>query len=82
MAIVDIRTAVEIPWRTCAVCHALDTIPETEAVALRALLANKGVRYSELSDALADDKDTPLQLDRQSLARHATARCAAKERLR
>lgn len=82
MAIADIKAAVETPWRTCAVCHALDNIPPDEATALRDLLRNKGVRYSELSEKLAEDPDTPLKLDRDALSRHARGFCAARERLR
>jgi hypothetical protein len=82
MALSDIakaaKTADPLPWRTCAVCHALATIPPTEAEGLRALLRGK-LRYSEIS---ADDPDTPLQIDKETLSRHARGGCSARERLR
>lgn len=70
------------PWRTCAVCHALESIPEDEAAALRAMLADPEWRYTELSAKLAVDEDTPLDLPDDTLSRHARGRCGAKERLR
>ena len=82
MAIADIAaTSPAVPWQTCQVCHALDTIPAAEAAALRALLAGT-MRYSELSDALAADPDTPLTLHPDALSRHARGRCVAREKLR
>lgn len=70
------------PGKTCSVCHALETIPTTEAEALTSLLANKTLRYSHLADLLRDDPDTPLEIAPQTLARHATGRCAAGTKLR
>ena len=67
---------------SCAVCIALETLPEAEADGLRSLLANRSWRYSELSDALRDDPDTPLDIAAQSLARHARGGCSARDRLR
>jgi hypothetical protein len=85
MAISDIAQATQnadpLPWRTCGVCHALATIPEAEAEGLRALLRGK-LRYSEISDLIADDPDTPLQIDKETLSRHARGGCSARERLR
>ena len=85
MALSDIakaaKTADPLPWRTCAVCHALATIPPAEAEGLRELLRGK-LRYSEISDLIADDPDTPLQLDTYALSRHARGGCTARERLR
>lgn len=66
----------------CYVCAALRDIPESEADALRRLLADPTRRYSEISEQLADDPDTPLDLAPQSLSRHARGKCAARERLR
>jgi hypothetical protein len=74
-------TADPLPWRTCAVCHALATIPPTEAEGLRDLLRGK-LRYSEIRDLIADDPDTPLQIDTDTLSRHARGQCAARENLR
>lgn len=82
MALSDIAaTAPATPWRTCAVCHALATIPDAEATALRALLAS-GMRYTEMSEALEADADTPLTLEPATLSRHARGRCEAREKLR
>lgn len=69
------------PWRTCVVCHALDTIPETEAEGLRSLLRGT-MRYAEISSRIAADPDTPLDIDRQALSRHARGQCGAREVLR
>lgn len=66
----------------CAVCDALASLSDTDAAALRGLLANPNVRYQALSDALAADEDTPLDLPAGTLSRHARGRCSAKERLR
>ena len=68
-------------WQECAVCHALATIPETEAEGLRDLLRSK-LRYSEISNLIAADPDTPLNIDRQTLSRHARGDCSAREVLR
>jgi hypothetical protein len=85
MALSDIAkaasTADPLPWRTCAVCHALATIPADEAQGLRDLLRGK-LRYSDIRDLIAQDADTPLQLDVDALSRHARGRCAAREVLR
>lgn len=83
MAIADLQAETDkAPWRTCAVCHALATIPPSEAKALNALLANKKMRYTELSDKLAKDTDTPLVIDADTLSRHARGRCQARQKLR
>lgn len=85
MAIADVklvRRSEARPWRTCQVCHALANIPAAEAKALRKLLADPSVRYQELSEALAADADTPLDLHPDALSRHARGRCEAKDRLR
>jgi hypothetical protein len=66
----------------CLVCVALASLPPTEAKALRGHLSNPAWRYTELSDALAADSDTPLDLKPFVLARHARGECAAGERLR
>lgn len=75
------QTADPLPWRTCATCHALATIPAAEAEGLRELLRGK-LRYTEISDLIADDPDTPLNIDADALARHARGGCSARERLR
>jgi hypothetical protein len=84
MAISDLAKATEdgVPWRVCATCHALSTLPPKEAKALRELLANPSVRYNELAAALAADEDYPLRLSGSNLSRHARGLCDAAERLR
>lgn len=67
---------------TCLVCIALDNLSEADAAALRGHLANKAWRYTELSEALRADPDTPLDLPAHCLARHARGQCAAREQLR
>ena len=51
---------------------------------LRAHLANKGARYSEIADGLATDPDYAYRStpDRQALSRHARGTCSAREKLR
>lgn len=85
MAISDLaKQAATAPIKgpSCTVCVALDSLPEAEAAALRQLLANPSWRYSELSERLREDPDTPLDLLPVTLARHAKGRCAAREKLR
>jgi hypothetical protein len=86
MAISDLSARLDpaIPHQTCATCDFLASLDGDEANALRSLLANKGARYSEIADGLADDPDyahrtTP---DRQALSRHARGLCSAREKLR
>ena len=66
----------------CEVCQALASLPADEAKALRGHLANPAWRYTELSDALAADNDSPLDLPSFVLSRHARGKCAAREKLR
>lgn len=85
MSLADIAKAANqndgLPWQTCAVCHALATIPESEGNALRTLLAGT-LRYDQIQSLIAADPDTPLDIDRQALSRHARGQCAARETLR
>lgn len=76
----DITEVLKGP--TCTVCLALANLPLEEADALRQLLADPAWRYTELSDRLASDPDTPLDIPHSTLARHAKGRCAAREKLR
>jgi len=84
MAIADLASTADTgkaPWRTCQVCHALATIPASEADGLRKLLAS-GLRYSQISALIASDPDTPLDLPRDVLSRHARGLCEAREKIR
>lgn len=71
-----------IPGPSCEVCKELARIEPTEAEGLLSLLANPAWRYSELSERLREDEDTPLDLSPNSLARHARGGCAARVKLR
>ena len=83
MAIADIASQLssELPWRTCAVCHALDSMSDTDAATFRDLLADRGVRFKTLAKQIEDDPDLP-DIPWEALSRHARAGCSAKERLR
>jgi hypothetical protein len=82
MAISDIHTTAPTglePGPPCNVCNTLASLDESEADALRSLLADPSWRYQELSDRLAAEGVT---LSYQSLSRHARGRCLAREKLR
>jgi hypothetical protein len=83
MALANLASSVSdsTPWRTCQVCHALATIPKAEADGLRDLLRS-GLRYSKISELIAADADTPLNIPRDALSRHARGLCEAREKLR
>lgn len=84
MAISDLAAGLDDTGITtgCAVCRALASIPPAEAEGLRALLRNPGLRYSEISDLIAADEDTPLKLSGDILGKHARGKCSAGEVLR
>lgn len=66
----------------CSVCEALASLPDSEAAALRALLADPTWRYQTLADLLREDEDHPLDLQPYTLSKHAAGRCSAREKLR
>ena len=83
MAIADIVSATDKPpHKVCAVCFELGRIAPSEAAALRALLSNPSLKYSDISKWIAEDPDTPINIDGPTLSRHARAGCSARERLR
>lgn len=82
MAIADIAKEIKPGVTGCIVCRTLAAIPPTEAEGLRILLRNPGLRYSEISDMIAADEDTPLKLSGDVLGKHANGKCSAKEKLR
>lgn len=83
MAVADLSNRTpEAPWRTCAVCHALNGLDVRQREILTAALSNPLVRYSEIEDELATDPAFQVELDRQALSRHARGQCAAKAKLR
>jgi hypothetical protein len=83
MALADIAADLvdEIPWRTCATCHALDNMSADDAAVLIRLLSDRNVQFATLAGALADDPDSPT-IDRAALSRHARGQCAARKVLR
>lgn len=83
MAIADIadsRPTQPKKGPSCATCLELQRLPEEEATALRALLADHRWRYTELADELREKAG--IDIASQNLARHARGACAARERLR
>lgn len=83
MAIADLYAAGAPDGTTrgpaCTVCRLLDTLPPVEAGALRKLLSDPLWRYSDLSDALAEEGH---KIKAFTLARHARGQCSAGDRLR
>ena len=82
MAVSDLVHRAGTPHKTCATCHALETLDDAKAAVLVDLLSNPVVKYSELSHELASDPDWLLSIDSQALGRHARGLCAAKTKLR
>lgn len=83
MTLADIATSLagDLPWQTCAVCHALANMTDEDAATLRRLLADRNVQYAALAGALAADPDSPT-IARDALSRHARGLCSAREVLR
>lgn len=82
MALAELAKNITQGGDGCAVCRALAAIPEAEANGLRDLLRNKGLRYTEVSEMIRDDPDTPLDLNANVLGKHARGDCRANEKLR
>ena len=82
MAVSDLVNRAGTPHKTCATCHALETLPDDKAATLTDLLSNPVVKYTELAAELAADPDWLLSIDSQALGRHARGLCAAKTKLR
>lgn len=83
MALADLAATLgnDMPWRTCATCHALENMTPDDAATLRRLLGDRNVQFAALAGALAADPDSP-NIDRQALSRHARGLCTAREKLR
>lgn len=83
MALSDVALTLtdEIPWRTCATCHALAGMTDDDAATLRRLLSDRRVQFTALAKALAEDPDSPT-IPRVALSRHANGDCSAREHLR
>lgn len=74
LAIADLEKAQStIPHRACHTCHLLSELPKDKAKRLLRLLSNPGVRYTELAYELATDPEWGINIDHQSLSRHARA---------
>lgn len=83
MALSDYASSLtdELPWRTCATCHALENMSDDDAATLRRLLGDRNVQFAALAGALAADPDSPT-IARDALSRHARGLCSAREVLR
>lgn len=83
MPLQDIAASLtgEIPWRTCATCHALAGMSDEDAATLRRLLSDRGVQFRTLAKALEDDPESPT-IAHEALSRHARGMCSAREVLR
>lgn len=83
MAIDDIATKLDpsIPHKTCGVCHHMAERGDEWAEKLRAMLRNRGIKFKDLAQALADDPDEP-NIPASTLGRHAQRGCLADESLR
>ena len=69
------------PYGICATCHALENMAAEDATTLRALLADRGIRFKDLAGALEADNDSPT-IHWEALSRHARGGCTAREKLR
>lgn len=88
MAIADLATTKHQPadkGPDCTVCQALLELPEADAHGLRAMLADKRRRFTEIAALIAADPDTPdwvRAIKHGTYRRHARGQCAASEVLR
>ena len=85
MAIADFKPETAPKLRKgppCTVCEALATLPPSEAEALNRHLRNPRYRYSALANDLRNDPDNPLDMQANTIARHARGNCAAQVKCR
>lgn len=85
MAIADLTPETAPKLRKgppCTVCEALAGLPPSEAEALNRHLRNPRYRYSQLADDLRHDTDNPLDIQANTIARHARGNCAAQVKCR
>lgn len=69
----------------CSVCQALSELPADDAAGLRAMLADKRRRFSEIAELVGADPDTPQwvrNIAHGTYRRHARGQCSAREVLR
>ena len=64
---------------TCTACQLVASLPDSEAGALRQMLADPMWRYSAISTALQNEGHLIAE---QTLARHARGLCSARTKLR
>ena len=83
MALADVAATLkgDLPHKTCGACHALTNMSEQDAAQLRALLADRAVKFTALAAALREDAESP-NIDPSVLSRHARGGCSAREFLR
>lgn len=85
MAIADIRNREITKVRKgppCEVCEFIASLDDDNAAAMVALLSDRTVRYTTISEQLLIDPDTPADLSDKSLSRHARGICLARKKLR
>lgn len=66
----------------CTVCQALRALPESEADALQAMLINPSIAYTQISEALLNNAEPPLDIAHYTIGNHARGRCKARTKLR
>lgn len=85
MAIADIRNRSIDKVRKgppCEVCAFIESLSKKDAAAMVELLSDPTVRYTSISEELAVDADTPVELSAFSLSWHARGKCRARVKLR
>lgn len=63
----------KIPWRTCAVCHVAQQLPDTDRALLETVLAAENVTHSDIARHLTDEGHGRVGED--SVGRHRHGRC-------
>jgi len=83
MALADIEAKLDpsIPHKTCAVCYHMAERGEEWANRLRRMLSNRGIKFIDIADELANDPEEP-NIPSGTLSRHAQRGCLANESLR
>lgn len=73
MALADIAAELAdpdaVPWRTCQVCHYVDSLTPDDRAIFEGLLRNRGVKYSAIEARFRADPDLPT-LDYSAIRRH------------
>ena len=58
-----------VPWRTCQVCHYVDSLSAADREVFEGLLRNRGVKYSAIEARFRADPDLPT-FDYSAIRRH------------